>query len=311
MEKKLGWMIHPILPNVFFESYLEAKPFIVSRDQSDYYDELINLNKIDKILRLSQNLCSINVEVLHAEKPIDTTLYTSTQFVQNIAMKLKTDLSKVFKLFEKEKCSIVIDNFSNLSPPLDIFQKTLDQQIGCRASFKICISPANASSFPAAYSTTDIFFLQLHGKSKYVIYEGPTYLPLNMQKNLPFELSQCNCVLEATASPGDIVYIPRGFVFHLLHSNDVSVELKISCAVSTWMKFIADSLREISLTNDLSREGYTVEKMRKNGDPEKKFNMLKKEFLNSLTMEKIKSWLATKDLRVAQKEITIFKDFSQ
>ena len=91
------------------------------------------------------------------------------------------------------------------------------------------LTPAGAQEFRAHMDGHEVFVLQLDGPKRWEVYKPNYRLPLE-SRIADGELGKA--VLSPELEPGDLLYIPRGFI-HRAHTTDAS-SLHLTIGVQSW-----------------------------------------------------------------------------
>ncbi|MGH9438776.1 MAG: hypothetical protein ACRD22_13015, partial [Terriglobia bacterium] len=89
IQPSLEWLIDPTEKQIFFESYWEKQPLVVNRNQPDYFNPLLSLDEIDRVIttldRRYPDICLKN-----ANRDISGSEYTVGDSL---------DVAQVYRLF--------------------------------------------------------------------------------------------------------------------------------------------------------------------------------------------------------------------
>ena len=291
-QNDFSWLIFPTTRQKFFDDYLEQQPLILQRSEPDYFKRLIDIQNIDNLLILGQTLGNFDIRLEHPDETIDIFNYTQLTKINNVFVKTRIHVDKIISAFEEKHASISMDSVQNVLPEISDFLSNIDREIGCKTDTNIRISPANSPPFLEKYNTWDQFVLQIHGKKHWRIYENLIELPLGFQRNIAFQLSELKCLHDVILESGDLIYIPRGFVYRSFNSEEPSVELNVLCSNITWTNLLINHIRQASHQQHILRHGFMVEKLRMNSDRHRTCEKVKRMLLESLTfenLEKVKS----------------------
>jgi ribosomal protein L16 Arg81 hydroxylase len=293
----MQWFLFPISKNKFVSDYLDQKPFINSRNQPEYYARYVDLADIDNLLRLSEGLCTINVQLKHPFKKFCPEEYTKYTQVRNAHVKLKQDVQRALELLVDEDATIQIDGLQNVWSPANRFEEALNRVFNCRASTTVLISSMNSPNFHPQYETCDMFILPVSGKRLWKIFSPIAKLPLGVHKQENVDESLLDQQLETVVKPGDLIYIPRGFVYRSESLNEYSVELRVRIGLSTWTKFLVDQIRRCALSTGEFRNSFMAHKLKSKPERQLFHDKLKQQFLASLILDNFQAWQAENQVR--------------
>jgi len=93
----------------------------------------------------------------------------------------------------------------------------LESEFGCMVGSNAYLTPLNSQGFAPHYDDVDVFILQLEGYKRWRV-----YAPFNKRETLPRQSSRDYTekeieengeeVLDVVLSPGDVLYLPRGWI---------------------------------------------------------------------------------------------------
>jgi ribosomal protein L16 Arg81 hydroxylase len=108
----------------------------------------------------------------------------------------------------------------------------------------VYLAPSRAHGSPAHYDTHEVFALQVEGSKAWKVWGDVKRLPMRVSANeYDTQLVQQYArdhepVLEVLLKPGDVLYIPRGFVHAAQAGDEGSVHVSIGVMVYRWIDVI-------------------------------------------------------------------------
>ncbi|WP_239022346.1 cupin domain-containing protein [Raineyella fluvialis] len=143
----------------------------------------------------------------------------------------QVDPDKVRRLFA-DGTSIVLQALHRTWEPVARFAQDLAAELGHPTQVNSYITPADNRGFEAHYDVHDVFVLQIHGTKHWVIH--PPVLdrpqrdePWNDRAGRVREASSAAPLLDTVLRPGDVLYLPRGFIHSARACGGTSVHLTI------------------------------------------------------------------------------------
>lgn len=160
-------------------------------------------------------------------------------------------------------------------PFLQGLLRDMELETGFRFSANLYVTPAEQQGLGHHSDSHDVFVVQMSGAKRWEIFESPFPLPVEYRAALVFEegvkrdhrgdefggrgytKDQAGAPkLELTTEPGDLLYIPRGFIHRAFTSTGVSAHVTIGCHAMTWGDLMAlataqETRREPSLRETL------------------------------------------------------------
>lgn len=143
-------------------------------------------------------------------------------------------------------------------PFLETLLRDLEFETGFRLGANVYVTPTEQQGLGYHSDSHDVFVVQMAGAKHWEIFDAPFSLPVEFRAPLVFEegsrrdhrgdafggrgysLEQAGQVrFELTTEPGDLLYIPRGFVHRAFTSSGVSAHVTIGCHAMTWGDLLA------------------------------------------------------------------------
>ena len=120
--------------------------------------------------------------------------------------------------------------------------RSLKAHFGCPVHTNLYLTPPAAQGFPAHYDTHEVFVLQIDGDKHWRLYGAAQELPLpNKEATIPKE-QLGSPTHEAFLQPGDLLYIPRGYVHEAFTSDRPSLHLTVGLNVFRWLDLLKRAL---------------------------------------------------------------------
>jgi Cupin superfamily protein len=148
-------------------------------------------------------------------------------------------------LGEWERGATIVLQALHLSrPELGSFCRSLEGSLGHPAQVNAYYTPRSAQGLPVHHDTHDVFVLQVAGEKRWLVYEPAIELPLKTQK-YSAELGEPGSpVHDLVLRPGDMLYLPRGWLHEALTSESDSLHLTVGVNVVTWLDAFRAALDE-------------------------------------------------------------------
>jgi ribosomal protein L16 Arg81 hydroxylase len=244
------WMIDPIEPDHFFEEYWEKKPLLIKREIPDYFEGLLTLEDIDRVIT-TLNLRYPDINLTSATDDIKAEEFTLRDDV--------VDPAKVYELFAKG-ATVILPQLHDRVPTLAELCKQMEREISQPFQTNIYMTPANAQGFKKHWDTHCVFVMQVAGSKNWKIYNCPLENPVRGQywdeelyKDQIGELSM-DFVLE----PGDMIYVPRGWVHEAPSRDEVSLHITFGALTWTWIDLLSEAITETAMHHPEFRAGLPI-----------------------------------------------------
>jgi hypothetical protein len=145
----------------------------------------------------------------------------------------------VLRLFA-DGSTLVLQGLHRLWPPLIEFADQLAADLGHPTQVNAYITPPSSRGFSPHYDVHDVFVLQVAGEKHWRIHEPVLPDPLRTQPwtDRPAEVAaaaEAEPVIDAVLRPGDVLYLPRGFLHSATALGEISAHLTVGIhPVTRW-----------------------------------------------------------------------------
>ncbi|MFT4681081.1 MAG: ribosomal protein L16 Arg81 hydroxylase [Flavobacteriales bacterium] len=227
-------MIAPLSAKEFYATYYEKRACIIHRNDAQYYQHLVSMAEINRVL-CDNTLLFPKVKLVNSamETPPRSDEYTVDGSIVHPARYLKKF---------SEGCTMVFSALHEHVPELARFCDQMTKYFSHSFQTNIYLTPANAQGFKPHYDTHDVFILQVDGSKKWRLYDTPIELSL---KSTPFELDKIEpgeISQEFTLNAGDMLYIPRGLMHDAETTGETSLHITSGLLGFTWMDLLIEAI---------------------------------------------------------------------
>ncbi len=256
-------LMSPYTTDQFFSEYWEAKPLSISRRQADYYATLLSGSDIDYILSTSFLLDRSHVELLGT--------------IDNPELLGKDYVSAAYQAY-RQGASFRIRGVNRHWKALWLLCRHIEEVFAFPVGANLYCTPKNSHGLDRHYDRHDTLILQIAGSKHWALYSSPEKLPLEHVPLLGFEklgdatqyrgapvvgdvVAQTageEPIEEFVMEPGDLLYLPRGFVHEARTSEDISVHVTIGIHALTWLDLITVSLGQFGHKDPRFRKALPV-----------------------------------------------------
>jgi hypothetical protein len=140
--------------------------------------------------------------------------------------------------------TLVVQGLHHWWPPLAEFCRSLERSLGHGAQANAYYTPRSAQGLPVHHDTHDVFCLQISGEKRWLVYDPVWELPLRDQRYERSMGEPGEPVLDVTLTPGDTLYLPRGWLHEAMTSDTDSLHLTVGVNVYTWLDAFKAALDE-------------------------------------------------------------------
>jgi ribosomal protein L16 Arg81 hydroxylase len=195
-------VIDPVSTEDFFSAYFESQRLLVRRNRPDFFEELLTLDDVDRILTTAQSTRE-EVAVVNAANKIKTADYV-----------YGNDRVKVDQLFRLHEAggTIILNHLHRRHPPLAKLCAALELEFSAPFQTNIYLTPPKAQGFHPHFDTHDVLVLQLAGSKRWQLYGTPIVLALKGHGDYARQDNPGPVSEEFDLRAGDTLYLPRGLV---------------------------------------------------------------------------------------------------
>ncbi|MGY4856525.1 cupin domain-containing protein [Cryobacterium sp. AP23] len=152
--------------------------------------------------------------------------------------------------------TLVLQGLHRTWAPLAEFTRQLVADLGHPAQVNAYITPASARGFDPHYDVHDVFVIQIAGEKRWRIH-SPVYE--NPLRNQPWDDHRAEVArkakdepaIEKTFRPGDVLYLPRGWIHSATALGGTSIHLTIGVAALTRHDVLRDVLARAETAENL------------------------------------------------------------
>jgi len=147
--------------------------------------------------------------------------------------------------------TLVLQGLHRTWPPLREFTRRLVEELGHPAQVNAYITPASSRGFDPHYDVHDVFVVQVHGSKHWAIHPPVHPDPL---RNQPWSdhadavaaQSAHEPVIDETFHPGDVLYLPRGWIHSATALGGTSIHLTIGVSALTRWDIVQQLLTRLA-----------------------------------------------------------------
>ncbi len=137
----------------------------------------------------------------------------------------------VLRLFA-DGATVVLQGLHRTWAPITAWSQDLAAALGHPVQVNAYITPEQSQGFSDHYDVHDVFVLQIHGQKRWSIHDPVLDAPLRDQpwadrREEVAAAAARPATIEATLSPGDTLYLPRGYIHSAKALGGVSIHLTV------------------------------------------------------------------------------------
>ena len=246
MPLTMDRLLEPYSFREFYDGWYEKKPLLIKRRSPAFYDSLLTLDDVNEHFGRA-HLAAPPLRLARNGEEIDVSDYTYASSSPNNHWSHATvDKELLFGKFYDGYTIILVEHEQHSAAMLRL-RHDAERVFHAPVMTHVYLTPRNAQGFSPHYDTTNVFVLQFTGTKEWMIYDSPVTLPTGRQRLHRGEWKRVEPTLTATLEPGDLLYIPRGFVHEGRSADAVSGHVTLELQALTW----ADLLGQIADNADI------------------------------------------------------------
>jgi Cupin superfamily protein len=225
-----------VFPAVFGAEYWGQKPLLSRAGElGQDFSDLFSADAVDELVA-DRSIRTPFARMAKEGTVLGTGKFTgSGGFGAEIADQVDAD--KVLREFA-DGSTLVLQGLHKTWAPLAEFTRQLIVDIGHPSQVNAYITPASSRGFDPHYDVHDVFVIQVAGEKRWTIHEPVHRDPLadepwTNHKDSVARRAKSAPYLEETFAPGDVLYLPRGWIHSATALGDFSIHLTIGVAAHT------------------------------------------------------------------------------
>lgn len=240
--RALARCVEPIGAAEFLEDFWERRPLAVERDEPGRYDDLLSEAEVEQLV-CSGGLRYPGFRLVKAGEQLRARDYTEDIPWRPAPFSGTAAVERVLAEWERG-ATIVLQGLHLTKPAIAAFCRSLEETLGHPAQANAYYTPRSAQGLPVHHDTHDVFVLQVSGRKRWLVYEPVLELPLKNQRYSSELGEPGEPVEDRVLNPGDVLYLPRGWLHEALTSDTDSLHLTVGVNVVTWLDAVRAALED-------------------------------------------------------------------
>ncbi|MFJ9976975.1 cupin domain-containing protein [Streptomyces cyaneofuscatus] len=224
-----------------------ARKPLLTRRASDFSD-LFSADAVDELIS-RRGLRTPFLRVAKDGSTLPESTFTSSAGVgATIADQL--DDTALWRAFA-DGATLVLQALQRTWGPVGEFGARLSTELGHPVQANAYVTPPQSRGFDAHYDVHDVFVVQIGGTKRWLVHEPVHPDPLRDQpwtdhRSAVAEAARGAAHLDTVLEPGDVLYLPRGWLHAAEAQGGVSVHLTLG--IHTWTRYaLAEQLAQAAL----------------------------------------------------------------
>lgn len=243
----LSRLIQPFSVNAFFKEIWEQNVLHIPRDDEDYFSFLGDSFQMEEVIWQS---CRKWGEVSLAR--------ANTNYSEAPYSRLTPDVATVRDAFANDY-TVVINNLERRYLPVAIFCRELEKELRFHSIVNLYYTKPFSQGLDCHFDAEDVFILQMEGRKQWRVAESQTSkLPLEDSDGVEHNDPEANFEIYEL-SPGDVLYIPRGFLHEARTAETASLHLTVTVSVIRWLDLLTEIINRAAISDIEFRKSIPIE----------------------------------------------------
>jgi ribosomal protein L16 Arg81 hydroxylase len=236
-------LLHPVSKDTFLDRFWGQRPFVVKRGRVGHFDRVISVDDVDDLLSST----AFHGNEIRIAK--DGTLVQPEQITEDNVVKRDV----VWSHFDKG-ATIVFEHLNRKHAGLLRLTSACEEEIRLPFRANAYLTPSTSRGFSLHYDTHDVVVLQVSGSKDWQIYDNPMPLPHEEQSFTPVWREKARLLAEVRLEPGDVLYLPRGFIHGASANSETSFHVTIGIRSVTLHDAYSTALKRMLLSHRKFRQ---------------------------------------------------------
>lgn len=230
-----------------FASDVWGRTALLTRGASDFSD-LFSANAVDELVS-RRGLRTPFLRVAKGGSTLPDSSFTSPAGV-GATISDQLDDTELWRKFA-DGATLVLQALHRTWGPVSSFSSQLSTELGHPVQANAYITPPQNRGFDDHYDVHDVFVMQIEGTKRWMIHEPVHVDPLRSQpwterRSAVAEAAQRTAFIDTVLEPGDVLYLPRGWLHAAQAQGKVSIHLTLG--VHNWTRHaLAEHLAQAAL----------------------------------------------------------------
>lgn len=237
----LQQLIDPVPIATFLSEYWEKRPLYVARPLPQWCRELLSIDDLDALISHTSPPEGASQDDLVRLSDAYGVEYQSIERGPDG----RPDMSAVYRAYAKG-WSLAVYGLQRRWTPVAGLASRVASEIGQRMHVNLYLTPSGSRGLNAHADPHDVIVLQLEGRKSWRVFAPQYLLPLEAQVTVLKRDELGAAVLETTTEPGQILYLPRGFIHQAGRTEAPSMHLTIGFHPLRWLDLLEVGLRVVA-----------------------------------------------------------------
>ncbi|GAA0618311.1 hypothetical protein GCM10009422_12090 [Brevundimonas kwangchunensis] len=224
-------LLAPVTTETFRADYDDRKPLHVPADATGSKRALLDWSRFNALLDQSSIWTAQTLKMVFNGEPIDPSAYCSEARSQS-GSTLRPAPARVQTLLANG-ASLIAGDVQSLTPELRAISKALSKTFAGLTGAKVYCSFGGVQAFDTHFDLHHVFAVQVEGQKVWRLYQNRADAPMSLPDDSDearrwFARTRGPLMQEVIMSPGDVLYLPRGWYHDALATEGASLHVTFS-----------------------------------------------------------------------------------
>ncbi|MEP7221699.1 MAG: cupin domain-containing protein [Novosphingobium sp.] len=225
----------------FLTAFIEKNCLHFQHDDRERFADLLSWDAINTLMSLNL-FDDKRIRVVKDGRPIPLSFYRRESDTRPVDAAKLTDLLN-------QGASLAINSVNLLSSNVRRITNQLERWLDQKVNVNAYISFGTGGAFTAHYDSHDVLVLQVYGEKDWTLFDDPAPYPMDGSAKPRHADKGRSPLMEVTIRPGEMLFVPRGYVHKAAVKNSTSVHLTFGIHPVIGSEFIG-RLRKRCLERD-------------------------------------------------------------
>jgi ribosomal protein L16 Arg81 hydroxylase len=227
-------LLAPHEPREFFDRYWEKQPLAITRGDATYFQGLLSRADLERVLSPEQLRAPLVDLVERREARVPRPVEAEGPRA--------TSLEDVYAGYRRG-ATVKWYGLDRRWAPLSALCRAVEAEVMCDIGTETYLTPRDSQGFDRHYDRYDFMALQIEGRKHWRVYDAPVPLPRAGAKDV-HGTDPGAVTLEVTLSPGDMIYLPRGFLHEAWTTDAPSLSVSLGFQPYTYYDVLQNALED-------------------------------------------------------------------
>lgn len=220
-------ILAPIGEDEFFAEYFDRQPLHIPGDP-DKFADVMNWGTLNSLLNMTAVWGPQSMTLVQDRETIPAPRYCREAIDREGRSALQPDAAQVMA-FLQQGASLVANDIDTMTAEMRAVADALEAATTSKVQSNLYCSWKQRQAFTSHFDTHDVFAFHTEGEKTWRIYETrmphPIRHPAFTYSEAEHERQRGDVLMEVRLTPGDLLYIPRGWYHDALASSEASLHI--------------------------------------------------------------------------------------